>query len=100
MSHDQKKAFIDPSSTELSLFQQCDVLDIARSGLYYDPALASDDEISLKRNVFVLDFCCSSQYYSLYIELILSFPPISLEGSSSSTQDSEIPGRWIGASRT
>jgi putative transposase len=45
-----RRALID-SESELSVRRQCDLLGVSRSGLYYEPAPTSTDELALMRRI-------------------------------------------------
>ena len=45
----QRRAAVDRRSPSLSVARQCKLLDISRSGLYYQPARVSDEDLSLMK---------------------------------------------------
>ncbi len=46
----QRRAMVEPDA-DLSVRRQCEVLGINRSGLYYEPAATSTDELALMRRI-------------------------------------------------
>ena len=45
----QRRAAVDRRRPSLSVASQCKLLDISRSGLYYEPAGVSDEDLNLMK---------------------------------------------------
>jgi putative transposase len=45
----QRRAAVDRRRLSLSVVRQCKLLDISRSGLYYQPAAVSDEDLNLMK---------------------------------------------------
>src|SRR6266567_1887335 len=44
-----KRALIEPGHPDLSIVRQCELLGLARSSYYYEPVLASEENLHLMR---------------------------------------------------
>jgi len=49
MNQEQRRALIDPAQEKLSIVQQCKVLHIQRSGLYYTPKPLCEEDLRIMR---------------------------------------------------
>jgi putative transposase len=54
MSRGERQALVDRADPQLSIVRQCQLLKVARSTLYYQPAPVSDDDLAGPRCVVVL----------------------------------------------
>jgi putative transposase len=51
MSRGERQALVDRSDPQLSIVRQCQLLKVARSTLYYQPAPVSDDDLAVMRRL-------------------------------------------------
>ena len=53
MSRGERQALVDRADPHLSIVRQCQLLKVARSTLYYQPAPVSDDDLAVMRRLSV-----------------------------------------------
>jgi len=51
MSRGERQALVDRADPHLSIVRQCQLLKVARSTLYYQPAPVSDDDLAVMRRL-------------------------------------------------
>ena len=51
MSRAERHALVDRADPHLSIVRQCQLLKVARSTLYYQPAPVSDDDLAVMRRL-------------------------------------------------
>ncbi len=49
MTLEQRRALVEPGTRELSIVQQCEVLEIHRSGFYQKPSLMQEEDLRIMR---------------------------------------------------
>lgn len=51
MSVDQKRSLIEPENVELSVRQQCELIDLHRANLHYEPVPAASEKLLIMRRI-------------------------------------------------